>query len=451
MTPLRTLLLLAWPVVLARSSQAVVGFTDALMTASLGEDQLAAVTTGAVNIFSAAILPMGAVFIVQSFASQLKGRGDLAAARRYAWYGLIVAGATQVVAFAAIPAVPTLLGLFDYTDGVRAHMADYLEIRLVGVGLMIAVEVLGNWYGGLGNTYLHMVAGVTAMVVNVFLNWVLIFGNLGAPAMGPRGAAWASVIATAVGAGILALVFGKRWFVGDVGPEALRLRRREFWRLLRFGIPNGMNWFLEFAAVALFINVVVAHLGTSALAALMVVFNVNSVSFMPAFGIASSGAILVGQAIGSGRADEVPGLVKLTAKVTAVWQGSVGLLYLAIPGVLMQAFAPPGDGSSDLVALGTTMLAISAGWQLFDALAMTLGEALRAAGDTTWTLLARLLLAWFLFVPASALSVLVLGGGHVAAMLCLVVYVAAVAGLFLWRFLGGAWRDIDLTGEPEIV
>lgn len=221
--------------------------------------------------------------------------------------------------------------------------------------------------------------------------------------------------------------------------------------MLRFGVPNGLNWFFEFAAFLLFINVVIAHLGTAALAAMMVVFSINSVSFMPAFGLASSGAILVGQAIGEGRKDDVPGIARTTASVAALWQGSVGLLYFLFPGPLMETFARGPHDSSDLVAIGTTMLALSAAWQLFDALGLTLGEALRAAGDTTWTFAARLTLAWVVFMPTALVAVLVFGGDHVEAMLCLILYIALLAGFFFYRFRGGAWRRIDLTGVDELV
>src|SRR6201999_3522683 len=85
----------------------------------------------------------------------------------------------------------------------------------------------------------------------------------------------------------------------------------EFLRFLRFGAPNGLNWFLEFAAFALFINVVVVHLGTTTLAAFNVVMQLNSVAFMPAFGLASGGAILVGEAIGRRTYTEVWPVVRL--------------------------------------------------------------------------------------------------------------------------------------------
>ena len=86
----------------------------------------------------------------------------------------------------------------------------------------------------------------------------------------------------------------------------------ELLRMLRFGLPHGLNWFLEFAAFALFINVVVADLGTVVLAAMMVVININSVSFMPAFGLTSAGAILTGRDLGEGFQDQVGMLFRMS-------------------------------------------------------------------------------------------------------------------------------------------
>lgn len=449
---LRVLLALAWPVVVARSTQAVIGFCDALMTAPLGEAAMAATTTGAMNAFALAILPMGVVFIVQSFASQLYGKGDLASARAYGWHGLILAAIAGAVSAAAIPLVDSGLALLPYESDVHRAMTDYIEIRLLSIGAFIAVELIGNWYGGLGNTRLHMIAGILMMVVNVALNWVLIFGNLGAPALGVEGAAWASVIASLVGLGFLFACFYRSWFVPGGKVARVRLRMREMLRVLRFGLPNGLNWFLEFGAFTVFVNVVVADLGTTVLAAMMAVVAINSVSFMPAFGISSSGAILSGQAIGAGHHDEVPSIVRRTISVTIVWQGSVAVLYLAMPTVLMRAFAPPDEATTQMLEIGRVLLMISAAWQLFDSFAMVLSETLRAAGDTAWTLYARIAMAWFVFVPTSVVSVMVLDGGHVAAMLCVAGYIAVLAGVFLWRFRGGAWRRIDLTGSgPELV
>ena len=442
---LGTLLTLAWPIVISRSTQVVVGLTDALLVADLGESALAAATTGGLNVFALAILPMGVVFIVSSFSSQLFGKGDLAGARRYGFYGLGVAAIAQALAVVGIWGAPTVLSWLPYTPEVRQLVADYLAYRLVSVGAIVGMEALANYYGGLGNTRLPMFASVAAMVLNVFGNWVLIRGHLGAPAMGVKGAALASTLATSVCfLGLAARFLYEGRAAGGIVP---RLYAREFWRMLRFGVPSGFNWFFEFFAFSVFINVIVAGLGTTQLAALMAVMQINSVSFMPAFGLASAGAILVGQAIGSGAKDMVPGIVKRTFAAAGTWQGLVGASYALIPAILISAFARGASDNPEFRAVGVRMLVLSAGWQLFDAAATTISEALRAAGDTAFTLWARTIIAWGIFTPGAYCTVRYLGWGDSGAMAWLALYLGLLAAVLFIRFRRGAWRRFELT-EP---
>jgi MATE family multidrug resistance protein len=441
------LLRLAWPIVVSRSSQVVVGLADAAMVAHLGEEALAATTTGAMNSFAAFILPMGTVFIVGSFSSQLLGRGDPAGARRYGFYGLAVAAMAQLGCAVLLPALPRALGLLELEPGVRDLMTGYMGIRLASAGAAVGLEALASYYGGLGDTARPMRAQLAAMVLNVAGNWLLIDGRLGLPAMGVRGAALASALSTgAAFAGLLAVFLAEGRRTGAVIP---RLSGRELWRTLRFGLPAGFNWFFEFAAFIFFANVVVGGLGTSALAALMAVIQISSASFMPAFALASAGAILVGQAIGAGARHEVPRLVRLTFLAAAAWECAVGVAYVAVPGLLFAPFArgPDAAEAAALLALGARMLALSAAWQLFDAAAAAFGECLRGAGDTAFPMWARAGLAWLVFAPGSWAAVHVLGGGPLTAIGALVLYLGLLALVLYLRFRGGAWRSIELV-EP---
>lgn len=448
---LRALLTLAWPVVLARATQSVIGFSDALMVAPLGEDALAAVTTGALNAFVLIILPMGTVFIVQSFAAQLRGRGRLEDVPRYAWYGLFLAGAAALLALASIPAVPWVLDRFEYSADVHSLMSSYLAIRLISVGMAVGMEALGNWYGGLGHTRPAMFAGIVAMVTNVAANYVLIEPRFGLPGYGVQGAAWASVLGSSLGFLTLLVPFLRGiGYEKKAGP--LGLRWAEVGRVVRFGLPNGINWFLEFAAFMLFINVFVAKLGTTALAAFSVVIQINSVAFMPAFGLASAGAIFVGEAIGRGARREVWPVVRLTGAVASAWMVTIGLVYLAAPSQLMSWFGPDEVAAQELVRVGTTMLMLSAVWQLFDALGLTLGEALRAAGDTAWCMAARIAIAWLVFMPAAWVGLGMLQGGVVTVMIVVATYVLLIAVALGLRFASRRWQRIELVQtEPSLV
>ena len=167
MPAFRTLVALAWPIVISRSAQVVVGICDAVMVSHLGPSALAATTAGALNAFSLFILPMGTVFVVASFSSQLHGAGDPGGARRVGWYGLAVAAATQVAAVASLAAIGPALGLFSYDPEVRELLHGYLALRLWSSGAAVGLEALGSYYGGLGNTRLPMMAQVAAMALNV--------------------------------------------------------------------------------------------------------------------------------------------------------------------------------------------------------------------------------------------------------------------------------------------
>lgn len=444
----RQLLALAWPIIISRSAQTVISVSDAAMTAPLGEDALAATTTGALNVFGLFILPMGAMYIISSFTSQLYGRGDHGGARRYGFYGLAFCMLLELIYLGVISFVPSVVGMLDYSPSVKQMMVDYSELRLIGGGAAIGLEALGNYYGGLGNTRLPMATQVLCMIFNVGLNWVLIYGHLGAPALGVKGAALASTISTIIGFVVLLGCF-LRGFGED--PSARRnrgsLNIAEFLRMLRFGIPSGINWFVEFAAFTIFVNVMLNGLGTSTLAAFMAAMQINQVSFMPAFGLTSAGAILVGQSIGAKALDAVPKTVRLTAIAACTWQGSVALLYIMFSKYMMLPFAPPGSGRAAFLELGAHVLVLSSTWQLTDALSMSLAESLRAAGDTTFTAWARAIIAWVLFVPGAYISMNVLGGGIGWAVFWLSAYLGVLT-LVLWlRFRSGVWKTLDLTGQ----
>lgn len=438
-----TLLTLALPMVLARASQSVMTFADALQVKDLGEDAIAATATGGLNSMTFVMLPIGLTFIVQSFVGQLVGRGDLADTRRFAWYGLGFALAAGVVAALAVPLVMPVLATTSYSPAVRELMGGYMQIRLLSVAAAVGIEALGSWYGGLGNTWMQMVAGLLTMAGAVLGNALLI------PHYGVDGAAVACVLATWLGFGFLAVSFWRGWGGAPKPTTRLGLSWRELLRVARFGLPNGLNWFLEFAAFAIFLNVVVAKLGSATVAAFNVVFAVNSIAFMPAFGVASAGSILAAQQIGKNARDQVWSVVKLTLTVTCAWETSLAVIYFLAPEPIITWFAPDAGGAH-LVALGSTLLVISAIWGVFDATAMTFGETLRAAGDTAWPAKLRTAIAWLCFIPISYVVVRAWGEGAAdAAMVCLVVYLAILAIVLALRFRSGAWKHIQLI-EPKV-
>jgi MATE family multidrug resistance protein len=359
---------------------------------------------------------------------------------------LILALVAGMSALCTIPIIPFGVHRLGYAPGVERAMVTYMSIRFLSVGAIVGSEALGNWFAGLGNTRVAMAAGATAMTVNVLGCYGSVQPHFGLPGFGVAGAAWASVVGSWCGFAVVAVALWRS--SSAVAPrQSGGLRLSEFLRVLRFGIPNGANWFLEFAAFAVFLNGVAGHLGTTVLAGLNVVIQINSVAFMPAWGISAAGAVLIGEAIGRRSPGEVWPLVRLTGVVAVSWMVAVGLLYLVAPESLIRLFA--SSESSGIVAVGATMLTLSAVWQIFDGIGITLSEALRAAGDTAWTMAARITLSWGVFVPLAWFAVIRSGGGVVALMLSLVTYLTLLAAALAWRFASGRWRAIELV-EPSV-
>jgi MATE family multidrug resistance protein len=123
----------------------------------------------------------------------------------------------------------------------------------------------------------------------------------------------------------------------------------------------------------------------------------------------------------------------------------VGLFYLCLPGVLMAPFKPSGELAGEFLEMGAKILLLSAFWQLFDAAGITIGEALRAAGDTAYTMWVRAALAWGVFLPGSWIAVHRFGGDETTATMWMILYLGLLAVVLFLRFRSGAWRRIELV------
>jgi MATE family multidrug resistance protein len=126
-------------------------------------------------------------------------------------------------------------------------------------------------------------------------------------------------------------------------------------------------------------------------------------------------------------------------------------VYFSFSEELMQLFAPRGGDAMGLIATGAGMLVLSSVWQLFDGVGLTLGEALRAAGDTAWCMAARVGLAWLVFLPLGYVIVWRLEGGPRGAMYAIFAYVSLLAVVLFARFRSGRWQRISLLGEPDVL
>lgn len=444
-TPLRRLLWIittvATPVALANISQTLMGLVDTLMVGQLGHVPLAAVGV-ATLLFSGVAMTIKAVDVaVQTFTAQRVGAGrDREVGSVLATALTVVLGAGLVVMLAGLRWPETLMGLVSRDPEVVRLGTGYLIRRFAGLLPFLVFFMFRGVFDGIGWTRLGMLVGVAMNLVNVLLNWLLIFGGLGLPALGVDGAALASTFSSVLAAAAM-LALALR--------PSVRLRFRLLYRrnldprllrpFLAIAWPPAVQSLAVIVAMLVFFSIL-GLISTLAVAAGNVVMRIAALSFMPGFGVGAAVQTLVGQALGR---RDLRGAVRVGwggVGLSVLFMGSFGLLFLLVPGFLMRLFSA-GD---DLVAAGTPVLRLMGLVQVVDAVGVTLAGALRGAGATRVVMLMDVLTGLCLLPPLAYLFGVVLGGGLTGAFVALLLWFSLYALSMTYWFLRGDWKRLRI-------
>ncbi|MBB6442648.1 MATE family efflux transporter [Phycisphaera mikurensis] len=439
--PLRVLLRIALPTIAALASRTVMSFADFLMVSRLGVDEQAAIVPATVVVFAVVSFGMGGMTAVSTLASQAFGRGDRADAGAWAWQGVWASLAFALAALAFWPFAGPLFAAAGHTPEVEALETGYVQIALLGVFPTVVAMAVSNFFTAVQRPAVTFWATVVANALNIGGNWVLIYGNLGAPALGMDGAAWATTAAAFLQAAILA-----GWMLRPrmraafatwpaPGPSRPRLRR-----MVKLGVPAGLQSGLEFLVFGFFIVGLVSGLGTVPAAASNIAFKFSEIAFMPCIGIGIAVTAVVGESLGAGDRGRARRAAAVAMRIAAAWVGFCGLLaFTAGPWIVGGVAA-----DAEVAALGIVLLWIGVSFQWSDAVQFIYLGALRGAGDNRFPAV---------FTAFSA-TIVLLGGGWLATVLfdayavhmawvALSAYVAAQAVAFWWRWRRGAWERIE--------
>jgi multidrug resistance protein, MATE family len=436
----REVAILAYPIVLTQMSQTLMHLVDSIFVGRLGATQLGALGFAGIWIWTVFSFFSGTANGVQTFVSQAHGAGDHRACGRWAWQGLyaVVPAATLSVVGFALLAEPAWR-LLPMGDGMRDHALAYLAMRPAGLVGLAVWMVLASFFRGLGDTRTPLVAALVANTCNVVLTYGLVFGRLGLPAWGIAGAGAATSIAEWVGVALLALAFSRRSVARAYATMPVRPYAAEIRRFLRTGLPIGGQWVLDMAAFAIFTSLV-ATMGDAAMAATQAMISLLSISFMQAIGLGLAATTLVGRYLGARDPVSAERSWRAALKLALVLAALVAALFLAFPDALIRLYVD----DPEVLALGRPLLALAAAFQLFDAVQIVLGGALRGAGDTRWPFLVQTLLAWVLRLPLAWLFAVTLGAGVVGAWYAEFIFVLALTLALAWRIRSGAWKDIRI-------
>ena len=432
--------LLAFPIVLTQLSQTTMHVVDSIFVGRLGAAELGGLGFAGVWLWTVTSVFNGLAIGVQTFVSQHHGAGDEKACGGWLWQGIyaaVPAAAIGLFAFAALSG--PLWSALGTTPEIQQHATAYVHMRPIGLTGIVLWTSLAAFFRGFGETRTPLVATVVANLTNAALAYGLVFGELGLPAWGIAGAGVATSISEWVGVAVLAIALSRRHVAERFATRPVRPDARAIRRFLRTGAPIGGQWFLDMAAFAIF-TTLVAQMGTAAMAATQATISLLSVSFMQAIGIGLATTTLVGRYKG---AADLPAAVRSyhsALKLAVGLAGLVALLFVLAPETLARLYT----SDAEVLRLARPLFALAAAFQLFDALQIVAGGALRGAGDTRWPFLAQTLLAWLLRLPLVWLFAFALEGGVVGAWYAEFGFVLALTAVLGWRLRSGAWQAVRI-------
>lgn len=441
----RETLRVAMPLIMGSVSFTLMQFTDRLFLAWYDGVSIQAALPAGVLSFTLICLFHSVAGYAGTFVAQYHGARDAAGCSRATGQGVWLALLSWPLMLALIPAGQWLLRLGGHPPAVLAAENTYFTILMLGSVTLPLGAALSGFFAGRGDTMTTMWTTIVANVVNLGLDYALIFGAWGCPRLGIAGAAIATVISGAVQPAILlALYLGPRLAASHGTRRHWRPDFQLLGRLVRFGLPAGFQLFSDVGSFTVFI-LVTGRLGEAALAASNIAFSINNLAFMPLLGMGSAAAILVGQYQGAGRSGIAERAGWTALKIALLYMLPLAVSFVACPGWYFSLFSARAGGT-DAVALlpvGRWMLVMMAAWGLLDAVNLVLSGALKGAGDTRFVMTYFALMAWGLWLPVEFL-ILHLGGGILAAWLWIVIYVLATAVGFFWRWRSGRWKSISV-------
>jgi MATE family multidrug resistance protein len=432
---LRPMLALALPVVIAELGWVSMQIVDTLIVGRLGADAIGAVGLASSLFIAAAVFAMGLLLGLDPLVAQAFGAGRIDECHHWLIAGVWLALLASLPIMAAVYAMNASLSVWGLPAGVLVLAQPYLHVLNWSIPPLLLYVAFRRYLQAMNIVRPVTLTLVAANIVNAGANWILIFGHLGAPALGVRGSAFATLSARILMAAILFAVIlyherrmSPRLSATPMAIDTLRVRR-----LFQLGLPAAGQMVLEVGVFAT-ASALAARVSANALAAHQIALNMAALTFMVPYGLASAAAVRVGQAVG--RRDPVGAIhAGWTAIAIGVaFMATASTVFLTMPGLLMRAFT----ADAAVIGTGIALLFVAAVFQLFDGVQGVTTGALRGLGDTRTAMLWNLGAHWAVGLPLGYLLCFRLGYGVVGLWwgLSTGLIICGVGLLSAWRRQG---------------
>ena len=439
------LLAIAIPMVVSTAADGVMTFTDRLFLARVGSEQMNAALGGGVTYQMLLFFFMGLTGYSTALVAQYFGAGALRKAPQATFQAILI----TLVAWPVVLLLKPLAQSFFYTmhlSEIQIHyQIQYMDVLAWGGLFGMLRMTMGCFFAGIGKSKIVMTASVTAMVVNVVLDYILIFGKFGFPQMGVQGAALATVIGGASGLTILLIAYFRPMNRSrfDIA-HSFRFQPAIMKKLIKFGYPAGLELFLNFLAFFL-MTAMYQSQGKAEATAVTIMFNYDLVSFIPLLGIEIAVTSLAGRYMGAGRPQAAHRSALSAIRTGMVYSIVILILFLFIPETLVRVFHPKEFSPyfEKAVPIAVDMIRIASLYVLAQAVMVSLIGTLRGAGDTLYTMMVSVGANWA-FIPLLYLCLYVFHTSVPFAWFVIVAIYLIFCLVIYRRFRSGKWKTLQI-------
>jgi MATE family multidrug resistance protein len=387
---------LAGPVILAEVGWMSMGLVDTVMVGPLGPAAIAATGMGSGVFTAIVIFGMGLMLGLDAFVSQAHGAGNERECVVWLHQGVWLACCAAPIVMALTWILYGTLDHWGLHPETRRLVGPYIRVISLSALPLLVYASFRRYLQGMHVVWPIMVALVSANIINAAANWVLIYGNLGMPALGVEGSAWATVSARVYMAAFLYFAIrlehrqrGSRHPEVGLAIDPARIRR-----LIALGFPAASQVALEVGVFAV-ATALAGRLDPVSSGAHQIALNIASLAFMMPLGLASSAAVRVGYAFGAGDRRRAARAGWTALATSCVIMTALGLVFFLWPVALLRVFSP----DPRIIEIGVGLLAIAAAFQLFDGTQAVVTGALRGISETRMPMIVNVIGHWFLGLP----------------------------------------------------
>jgi len=441
---------IAAPLILSMASYTIMQFCDRVFLSRYSSVTIQAALPAGILAHTLICFFQALAGYAGTFTAHYHGAKDPGQCVRATVQGLWLAFASWPLILLQIPLGNWFMALSGHAPDVLAAEKTYFLILMAG-GVMVPLNsAIGGYFMGVGRTMVNMVANALGCLLNIVLNYAMIFGHWGFPAMGIAGAAYATLVsgfATCLVQIVLFLGAKHVWSLGlsvVLRPDIALLSR-----IVRFGTPSGLQLLMDIGSFALFI-MLTGRMGEVSLAASNIAFSINNLAFAPLLGFGLAASTVVGQHQGAGRPAAALRAGYTATKMGLIYMCLIGATFLLFPRGYFELFRSKDAAYSaeELLVVGRTMLLLMTVWGLLDTVSIVLSGALKGAGDTRFVMVYMIVGSWLVLVPGTLLLIR-LGSGIIGLWIWLAVYVCVLAIGFWWRWRQGNWKTIRVIAARE--